>query len=228
MIVERYQNGASIPVYTSVLVNATGAALTGLVDVTVRIRRDTDGFWLDWADSTFKAAGWTTLDGAMTEVDATRAAGVYRRTFPTAGYPDDSYYLRMSSPSASNSPQEAAAVVGDYVDNIDAAISSRGTLANQVTILAGLVTINADTDDIQTRLLDLAALLHENAVVDNTVHTGDGTTTARLRGFATPAAAALAADGAADGAQGETRRWTVTTTYDGVGQVATHRLVRTL
>jgi hypothetical protein len=136
MMVERFQNGVSIPLFTAVLVNSAGVAQTGLVNVTVRVRRDSDGFWLDWFDSVFKAAAWTTLDGPMAEVDATRAAGVYRVPFPTAGYADDKYYARMTSPSAFNVPQEAGAIVGEYVDFIDSSIAA----------------VQADTNDIQTRL----------------------------------------------------------------------------
>jgi hypothetical protein len=145
MMIERFQNGQIVDLATSILVSTAGAILTGLVNVTVRVRRESDDFWLDWNDNTFKAAGWTTLDGAMSEVDATRAAGVYARAFPTTGFADDRYYARMSSPSAFNSPQEASALVGEWIDNIDVAITTRASAA-------ALATVQADTDDIQTRL----------------------------------------------------------------------------
>jgi len=61
---------------------ATGG-LTGQT-VTVVVRRVADGFNLDWADNTFKAAGHTTLNGPMTEVDATDNPGVYERIWDSS------------------------------------------------------------------------------------------------------------------------------------------------
>lgn len=184
----RYQNGQAIRLQTSTLVNGGGVPQTGLATVTVRVLRESDGFWLDWADGVFKAAGWTTLDGAMAELDATRAPGVYFRAFPTVGYADDRYYFRMTSstPAVQNVPQEAAAIVGEWVDNLDAAVSTRAVPGDAMDLIAGAVdaaaiatdaidadaiaasavteiqaglatsaavaAIQADTDDIQTRL----------------------------------------------------------------------------
>lgn len=44
---------------------------------TLRIRRNTDGYQYDWNDGTFKASGWTTLDGVATEPDAVNDPGAY-------------------------------------------------------------------------------------------------------------------------------------------------------
>jgi hypothetical protein len=54
-----------------------GAPLTGKTDLYVRIQRSSDNWFLDWADDTFKAAGHTTLNALLTEIDATNAAGLY-------------------------------------------------------------------------------------------------------------------------------------------------------
>ncbi len=101
------------------------------------------------------------------------------------------------------------------------------TAAFIAAIQSGLATATSITT-LQALTETLQYLLHGNAVVDNTVHGASGTTSARLRGFANAAAAAAATNGAADGADGEVARWTITTSYDGPGEIATHRLTRTL
>lgn len=75
---------------------------------------------------------------------------------------------------------------------------------------------------------DVPGLLHQNSFLDNTVHSANGTTHGRLRQFVDKTAADAATDGAADGAQGEVRRWDIDTTYDGYEQIATHKITRTL
>jgi hypothetical protein len=136
----------------------------------------------------------------------------------------------------------ALATVQADTDDIQArlpATLSGGRMRSQVegmdanTLTASALATDAVTE-IQAGLAaaeDLAAalgLLHQNSFVDNTVHTGNGTTTARLRQFATEAACAAATDGAADNAQGEIRRWLIETTYDAAEQIATHRIRKVL
>ena len=75
----RIQSGETEPIQVYVL-DALGNPLTGLTDLYVRLRRASDGQFLDWADDTFKAAGWTTLGQLLTEQDATNAPGVYEVT----------------------------------------------------------------------------------------------------------------------------------------------------
>lgn len=74
----RIQTGDTEPVALFVLATA-GGPLTGATDLFVRVRRG-DGEYLDWADDTFKAAGWTTLDELLVESDAANAPGVYEVT----------------------------------------------------------------------------------------------------------------------------------------------------
>ncbi len=64
--------------------NASLGALTGLTDLLVSIRRTSDGYWYDFADDTFKNAGWTTRQIAMAEVSAVTAAGEYYHDFDTS------------------------------------------------------------------------------------------------------------------------------------------------
>ncbi len=41
----------------------------GVTAVALQICRLSDGFWLDWDDSTFKNSGWANKDQALTEDD---------------------------------------------------------------------------------------------------------------------------------------------------------------
>jgi len=75
----RIQTGATEPIQLYV-VNSLGKPLTGLVDLYIRIRRNSDGKFLDWSDMTFKTSGWTTLNKTMTEISATNAPGLYALT----------------------------------------------------------------------------------------------------------------------------------------------------
>lgn len=70
------QTGDTEPIVLDVR-DALGDPFTGASDVLVRIRRDSDGEWFDWDDSTFKAAGWTERDRACAEADSSLAPGLY-------------------------------------------------------------------------------------------------------------------------------------------------------
>lgn len=59
------------------VINDEGDPLTGKTDLFIRLRRESDGGYLDWVDNTFKAVGWTTRDQPLTEIDVTLAAGFY-------------------------------------------------------------------------------------------------------------------------------------------------------
>jgi hypothetical protein len=69
--------GVTEPIYVYATDN-TQAPLTGLTDLKLRIRRDSDGFFLDWADDTFKSAGWSTRDVVLSEINATLDPGNYQ------------------------------------------------------------------------------------------------------------------------------------------------------
>lgn len=61
----------------------TGAGSTGQTP-TVALRRVTDGYYLDFADNTWKASGWTTRLKPLTEVSPTNAPGVYQYVLATS------------------------------------------------------------------------------------------------------------------------------------------------
>lgn len=109
-------NGGSEPLYSAGLMDAAGTLLTGLSDVYLRIRRDSDGYYYDFADDTFKASPGS-IQVAMTEVDATNLAGVYRWNFDlssvTNEVENDVYHFRVTCSSAVNVPQEEIILTTD-------------------------------------------------------------------------------------------------------------------
>ncbi len=113
----RVENGATERIRATAL-SATAALLTGLGDVLIEIRRKSDGFYYDFNDSTFKAAGWTTRQQAMTELDATNSAGTYYYDFNTSGLSDDEYFIRVTSVTAVNVPQEGELKVGGLAEQV--------------------------------------------------------------------------------------------------------------
>lgn len=106
--------------------NRRGAALTGKTDLYVRVRRQSDGLYLDWNDDTFKASGWTTLNQILTEVDATNSPGLYLVTggldtsaITNAGTDDVYVVIPLQTPGTDASlPAPGEIRVGDYVDDI--------------------------------------------------------------------------------------------------------------
>lgn len=73
---EQIQTGTVEPITVDVT-DSSGDPLVGKADIFVRLRRESDGFFLDWADDTFKGVGWTTKDQVLGEVDATEIPGLY-------------------------------------------------------------------------------------------------------------------------------------------------------
>ena len=139
---------------------------TGVTTYTLRIRRDSDGFWYDWSDSTFKAGGSvTTLSQTMTEVDATRAPGLFRVSWPGAAAGD---YVALVFNGSTQASEPLTLKVGQLAAPGDAmglsagAITSATFAADSITssavatsavteIQAGLATASA-LGDVQARL----------------------------------------------------------------------------
>jgi len=110
-----------------------------------------------------------------------------------------------------------AASIADAV--LDEALSGHVAAGS---VGAAFATILAD-------LIDIGGLLHKNSMVDNTTHiNGSVLATGRLRVFTNAAALSAATPGAANDADGEIRRYTITGTQDGNGRMATFDLERTL
>lgn len=169
-----------------VALDASRDPVTGKSDLLLQIRRVSDGQYYDFNDDTFKAAGWTTRQQALTETDATNDPGNYHYDFDTSAITnptaDDTYQMRVDqSPGTDvkNLPATGELHVGQFVDDIDAAISTRsshtaasvwavgtrtltsfGTLvADVATAVWGAVTRtltagtrDSEIDDIQTKV----------------------------------------------------------------------------
>jgi hypothetical protein len=175
----RIQTGGSDRAVTAPLYAGDPTSpLTGLTTVVLSIWR-MNGVtieWYDFNDATFKAAGWTTLQQPMAELDAVHAPGVYQYMWTTSSItnanPDDSYYYRVvdTSQQAENVPQEGMLDVGQWPDKLDSFVSTRATqaqilsdatpfpganvdatISSRASALA-VAAVQADTDDIQTRL----------------------------------------------------------------------------
>jgi len=122
----RIETGAVEPIQLFV-VDVAGAPLTGLADIYVRARRE-DGKYLDWADMTFKASGWTTLNKILAEADAINAPGLYLATggLDTSAITNpitDDYYsiIPLQTPGTNAQlPGPSQIAVGKWVDTIEA------------------------------------------------------------------------------------------------------------
>lgn len=107
-----------------------GLGTTGLGDLFVRVQRYSDSWFLDWADMTFKASGWTTLDKPLTEVDAVNAPGLYRVTggLDTSAITNhtvgDTFVVtpRQSPPGSAVLPAPSELRIGQWVDAVAAGI----------------------------------------------------------------------------------------------------------
>jgi len=132
----RILNGEMEKILVTTL-SSTGVLLTGLIDILLEIRRNSDGFYLDFNDLVFKTAGWTTRQKIMTELDATNSAGVYYYDFNTSGYADDTYFFRATSATAYNMPQESELKVGGYVNDIASETSLMILLTNTLQLREG-------------------------------------------------------------------------------------------
>ena len=120
----RVQTGDTEQIVFLVL-QKNGTPAVGRATLRLRIYRKSDNQFLDWADMTFKAAGWTTLDQTMTEVSAANAPGHYELVggFDTSAIisasPNDTYVTVPSQTSGIDVlPGPGEMVVGFWADDI--------------------------------------------------------------------------------------------------------------
>jgi len=120
------QSGKVEPIQVFAVDNS-GSPLTGLGDLYVKFRRDSDGWFLDWNDLTFKSTGHTTLNQLLTEIDATNVPGVYEVTggldfSAITNIVDDDIYLVIPLQSPGTNavlPGPSELKVGHWADVID-------------------------------------------------------------------------------------------------------------
>jgi hypothetical protein len=129
------------------ILDVVRAAITG-AGLTIKVWRSSDGKLLDFADSTFKTSGHTSITAALTEHSAANNAGVYYADVPitsiTNVIADDVYTFRIdqaSGTTAVNLPAMGEVRVGRWVDtigtNLDAVVSSRATDAGAASSVWG-------------------------------------------------------------------------------------------
>lgn len=151
--------------------NAAHAGVTGL-SPTLRIQRVSDGQF--WNGSAYQA-GVANL--AMTAVDATNFPGVYAYDFDTTSASEEEHRLRADAGVATvaNRLAYGALHIGGFIDNLDAAVSSR----NSVVPLAA-ATDQAEHDATQALIAALNDL--DQAGVQAAL-TAQGYTAARAPGL---------------------------------------------
>jgi hypothetical protein len=126
----RIKTGEKEPIVV-LIVDQYGDPLTGLSDIKIKVRRGSDGFYLDWSDNTFKAVP-TQLLVALEEISATYSPGEYQlntvthvdgldtSTFPHL-VPEEQYFVTAvqdGATTAVNVPQIGEIKVGGFVDDI--------------------------------------------------------------------------------------------------------------
>jgi hypothetical protein len=127
------QTGSTEPIVVLVT-DANGDELTGKTDIKVKMWRRSDGFFYDWSDETFKAAGHVSLLKTLTEFNFALSPGVYYLNDIPAGHVggfntslvsnpvgDDIYFfnaIQDPKTDASNSPFIGEVKVGGFVDDI--------------------------------------------------------------------------------------------------------------
>lgn len=156
----------------ALMLDGSLSPVTGLSNALLSIRRVSDGFWYDFSDDTFKSSGWTTRQQIMTETDSTNDQGVYHYNFDTSAITnasaDDTYELRVDCASATNVPQTGEIKVGQFVDDVDAAISSRapsGEYDTEIAALIGDITFIKDIEGGRWNLVGGQMIFYED---DNT------------------------------------------------------------
>lgn len=167
-MIDRIRNGDVEPIQTMIY-QGGGSPLTGLTDIFVRVQRNSDKWFLDWSDATFKAIP-TTKDQLLSEVDATDLPGIYELAggFDTStltnAVVDDTYtfYVLQTPGTTAILPAPAQLQVGgwvggigDQVDKIDKAATltpgttETGSLLDRLANKDGSKTYDQGTDALE-------------------------------------------------------------------------------
>lgn len=116
------------------LFDANGNAITGTALLRCKIKRDSDDLFYDWADGTFKGAGWGTLEGTMTEINAVLIPGEYEIQADTASWADGLYtlYCTYYGSPQQNGQREVQIVNGQ--------VSEEAIVVSEAPTFCGLTT----------------------------------------------------------------------------------------
>ena len=122
MTTERYRTGAAIAFRSEQQINRANSPLTALGNVLLKIHRESDGFFFDFSDNTFKAAGHVDIDRTMTVVDAVNVPGIYETSWDTSlivtPVANDKYFIDIQSATAVNLLALGEVLLGDFVDPV--------------------------------------------------------------------------------------------------------------
>jgi hypothetical protein len=143
----RIKTGATEPIEV-LAVDSTDEPLIGLSNLKLRIRRQSDGYFFDWSDNSFKGTAAQPLI-VLDEIDGAKAPGEYRlnasphvKGFNTAAIvnanANDTYFvtaLQDGGGSAVGFPMRGEIKVGDFIDLIDQAISDNASPAEVLQAL---------------------------------------------------------------------------------------------
>lgn len=150
--------------------DVNGDALTALTDLYIRLMRQSDGLFYDWNDATFKASGWTTLNQVLTEINATRAAGLYQVTggLATTSFVAGSYVVIPIQTPGINAqlPAPVELRTGGWVDKIyeidtDAALT-RKYMTNKQALSDGTAGNLVTYDDDDTAIIGTQDVTDKN------------------------------------------------------------------
>lgn len=114
----RYLKTGESELIRSLFLDNLNVGITGQAP-NITIRRNSDDFYWDFDDNTFKASGWTTRVGSMSETDATTEPGLYQYSFDMGGLDADTYYVKttLTGANASNTPQTNEIITGEWMDD---------------------------------------------------------------------------------------------------------------
>lgn len=119
----------------------------------------------------------------------------------------------------------ASELGADAAAEIAAAVGSSSAAAIADAVWDEALSGHLSAGSLGEAIRNALGLVHQNVLIDNTTHTVDGMTTSRVRVFA-DAAACAAATINAGGLEGAVVSYTMTTTYEGAGQMASYRMVK--
>lgn len=137
------------------LYEADGSAITGSSSLTIKIKRDADDYLFDFADSTFKASGWTDNSEQLAEFDAVNLPGEYEKEIDISSWNDGFYtiYITYSGSPVWHDTTEvyiaggniATSVEGLLQTVIDGTVTVEKLLQLMLATIAGAVSRSSNT-----------------------------------------------------------------------------------
>lgn len=141
--------------------DAGGNAIVGSGDLTLRVQRDADYWFLDFNDMAFKAAGHVAIDLAMAEPDAVNAPGWYWGTVDDAviaTWNDGVYTVYVNCAGVAAPPPWADILEFRIVGGVVTTGAAESLSAQCITQIQG-ITIDG-TIDFQDALTIMLAMFY--------------------------------------------------------------------